>query len=73
MLSATSFRNKITCFEKKIHQQVFHSCLTIIEDPTNKEYPGYRLFDDEGTQTYKKEIIKNGKLKHFYMILEKHN
>jgi len=63
MLSANAIRNKVSCLENKINEKTFSEKLTIIEDPTNKEYPGYRLFDNEGTKTYKKEIIKNGVIK----------
>jgi len=60
MLSATSIRNKVSCLEKSLNKKVFSEKLTIIEDPNNKNYPGYRLFDDEGTATVKKFIIKEG-------------
>lgn len=71
MLSATTIRNKVSCLDDKLNKKVFSSLLTIIEDPTNKKYPGYRLFDDEGTLTNKKDIIKNGKLKtYLYNIKE---
>ena len=65
MLSATSIRNKVSCLEKKLNKEVFNKSLNIIEDPTNKEYPGYRLFDDEGTNTYKKYLIEKGKIKNY--------
>lgn len=65
MLSATNIRNKVSCLEKKLNQEIFSKKLTIIEDPTNSNYPGYRLFDDEGTSTYKKTIIEKGVLKSF--------
>lgn len=71
MLSATSIRNKVSCLENKLNKKVFSESLNIIEDPTNKDYPGYRLFDDEGTLTSKKQIIENGKLKtYLYNIKE---
>ena len=57
MLSATSIRNKVSCLENALNEQIFNERLTVIEDPTNKNYPGYRLFDDEGTITKKKTII----------------
>lgn len=60
MSSATNIREKTSCLEKKINKKVFSNKLTIIEDPCNKDYPGYCLFDDEGTRTCKKEIISNG-------------
>ena len=31
--------------------------MSIVEDPTNKKYPGYSKFDIEGTKTYKKAIV----------------
>lgn len=63
MLSATSVRNKVTCLEKYFDKKVFNDKLSIIEDPINKNYPGYRLFDDEGTTTNKKIIIDKGIIK----------
>lgn len=60
MLSANNIREKTSCLEKKVNCKTFSDKLTIIEDPCNKEYPGYCLFDDEGTRTYKKKIINKG-------------
>ena len=71
MLSATAVRNKVSCLDGKIAKKLFSDKLSVIEDPTNKDYPGYRLFDNEGTRTYKKEIIKNGVVKtYLYNIKE---
>lgn len=71
MLSASSIRNKISCLEDKLEKQLFSTKLNIIEDPTNKKYPGYRLFDNEGTKTEKKSIITKGKIKtYLYNIKE---
>ena len=71
MISSESIRNKVSCLENKLNEKVFSSKLTIIEDPTNKDYPGFRLFDDEGTLTKKKTIIENGVLKNYlYNIKE---
>lgn len=44
----------------KLNEKVFSSKLTIVEDPQNENYIGKRLFDDEGTKTYYKEIVKDG-------------
>ncbi|MCI8569137.1 MAG: TldD/PmbA family protein [Bacilli bacterium] len=63
MLSATNIRNNISCLNNKINSEIFSNKLTIIEDPTNRDFPGYRLFDDEGTKTFKKCIIENGVIK----------
>lgn len=46
-------------FEKK----VFSPKITIIEDPNNEKYVGKRLFDNEGTLTYFKNIVENGVFK----------
>lgn len=46
-------------FEKK----VFSPKITIIEDPNNEKYLGKRLFDNEGTLTYFKNIVENGVFK----------
>lgn len=71
MISSESIRNKVSCLENKLNEKVFSDKLTIIEDPTNKDYPGFRLFDDEGTLTKKKTIIENGVLKNYlYNIKE---
>lgn len=71
MLSALAIRNKVSCLEDKLNKKLFSKKLTVVEDPTNKKYPGYRLFDDEGTKTYKKDIINQGKIKtYLYNIKE---
>lgn len=71
MISGESIRNKVSCLENKLDKKIFSNKLTIIEDPTNKEYPGFRLFDDEGTITKKKTIIDKGVLKNYlYNIKE---
>lgn len=71
MLSATNIRQKISCLEGKLNKKIFSDKLTIIEDPKNKDYPGTTIFDDEGTETQKKEIIKDGVLKtYLYNIKE---
>ena len=71
MLSGSSIRNKVSCLEDSLGEKKFSKLLTIIEDPTNKTYPGYRLFDDEGIDTSKKTIIEKGVIKsYFYNIKE---
>lgn len=62
LLSKEEIRKKTSCLENKLLAQLFSKKLTIIEDPNNKKYPGYTKFDDEGTKTTKKTIIKNGLL-----------
>lgn len=71
MLFAEKIRNKLSCLNDKLYKKVFSDKLSIIEDPTNKKYPGYKLFDDEGTKTYKKDIMKKGVIKtYLYNIKE---
>lgn len=71
MLSATNIRQRISCLEGKLNEKIFSEKLTIIEDPKNKNYPGTTIFDDEGTPTEQKEIVKDGILKtYLYNIQE---
>lgn len=63
LLSKEEIRKKTSCLEDKLNKQIFSSQLTIIEEPTNKNYPAYNKFDNEGTPTFKKEIVKKGFLK----------
>lgn len=71
MISSANIRQRISCLQDKIDKKVFSSRINIVEDPTNKKYPGYSKFDNEGTKTYKKQIIENGVLKtYLYDIKE---
>lgn len=65
MISAADVRKKISCFENKLDEKIFSDKLTIKEEPTNKKYPGYTIFDDEGTKTKDKNIIDKGVLKSY--------
>ena len=71
MLSASSVRVNVSCLGDKLNKKVFSDKFTLVEEPTNKDYPGYRLFDNEGTKTKNKVIIDQGKIKTFlYNIQE---
>lgn len=71
MLAGSAIRNKVSCLDNKLNKQVFSKKITIVEEPTNKNYPGYRLFDDEGTETKDKIIIDKGKVNtYLYNIKE---
>ena len=71
MLAGDAIRNKVSCLGDKLNKKVFSEKLTVVEEPTNKKYPGYRLFDDEGTKTSNKTIIDKGKVKtYLYNIKE---
>lgn len=74
MLSAENIRKKVSCLEDKLDKKIFSNKLTIIEEPTNKKYPGYTLFDNEGTLTKDKIIVDKGKLNtYLYNIKEAKN
>ena len=62
MFDQSNIRNKTSCMCEKLHKKIFNEKITIIEDPNNNKYPGFRSFDDEGTITKYKTIIKDGKL-----------
>ena len=71
MLAGSAIRNKMSCLENKLNKQVFSNKITIVEEPTNKKYPGYRLFDDEGEETKDKTIIDKGRVNtYLYNIKE---
>lgn len=71
MLAGSAIRNKMSCLENKLNKQVFSNKITIVEEPTNKKYPGYRLFDDEGEDTIDKTIIDKGRVNtYLYNIKE---
>ncbi len=63
LLSKEEIRKKYSCLENKLNKKIFSDKITIIEDPSNKEYPSYNKFDNEGVETYKKTIIDKGILK----------
>lgn len=63
LYSKEEIRKKTSCLENKLNQKIFSDKLTIIEDPANENYPGYTKFDNEGTPTTYKEIVKDGILK----------
>ncbi len=65
-LSAEEVQRKKTLFYNQLHQKIGVDILNIIEDPTNQNYPGYQLFDEEGTKTTKKDVVRNGILKTFF-------
>ena len=57
-------------FKKKVNEQVLHPDITVIFDPTIKEYKGNflngsYLYDDEGVRGQKVVAIKNGIMKDF--------
>ncbi len=65
-LNADQVQKGGSLYKDKIGTKIASSILNIVEDPTNKNYPGYTLFDNEGTRTYKKDVIRNGILKTYF-------
>ena len=71
MLSAEYIHQKKSCLANKLDNKIFSEKLNIVEEPRNKNYPGYIIFDKEGTPTINKELIKNGVIKtYLYDIKE---
>ena len=71
MLSGETIREKVSCLENKLDKKIFSDKLTIIEEPNNPKYPGYTLFDNEGTPTEDKIIVDKGRLNtYLYNIKE---
>ncbi len=54
---------KQSAFTNKINTKIFSDKITIVEDPTNWDLIGTRLFDSEGVKTYYKEIVGKGVFK----------
>ncbi|MBQ2639569.1 MAG: TldD/PmbA family protein [Bacilli bacterium] len=63
VLSKKLVRQKCSFLDGKLNKKIFGDNITIIEDPNNKDYPGYTKFDNEGVETYRKTIIDKGVLK----------
>lgn len=65
IISYEGIRKKLSCLDGKEHAKIANDIVNIVEDPRNEKYPGYTYFDNEGTETYKKVIIKDGILQTF--------
>ncbi len=65
ILSQENVRKKLSYLEGKEQKEIANKIVSIVEDPRNEKFPGYAYFDDEGTETYKKLIIKDGVLQTF--------
>lgn len=63
MLNGNSVNKKITMLSSSLNKKEFSDKLTIIENPSDEKSPSYRLFDDEGTMTSKKELLSCGVVK----------
>lgn len=65
-LNADKVQKGLSLYKDKLETKIASPLLNIVEDPTNTRYPGYCLFDSEGTKTVKKDIIRNGILKTYF-------
>lgn len=65
MLNGNSVNKGITMLANSLDKKEFSDKLTIIENPQSEFSPSYRLFDDEGTETSKKELLSCGVVKSF--------
>lgn len=63
VFSAESIKKGTSKFANKLSTQVAVEALSVIEDPMYQKGKANRVFDDEGTKTYKKHLIENGVLK----------
>lgn len=60
MFFADSINKKTSPLANQFEKKIFSDKITIVEDPTNPDLLGTSLFDDEGSRTYYKEIVKKG-------------
>lgn len=60
MFDAESIYKRLSPLKDKYNEKIFSNVINIVEDPTNVNYIGKRLFDTEGTKTYYKTVIENG-------------
>lgn len=60
MFFADFINKKMSPLANQFEKKIFSDKITIVEDPTNKDLLGTSLFDDEGSRTYYKEIVKKG-------------
>ena len=68
---ASAIREKTSIYVDKKDKNIANDKITITEDPRNDKYPGVELFDNDGIQTTKKCLVKNGILQtYLYNIKE---
>lgn len=61
---------KVSPFTDKLGKKVFSEKITILEEPVNEKFVVNKHFDEEGSLTYNKEIIKDGVFKTAFNTLE---
>lgn len=65
MLNGDNINKKISMLSNSLNKKEFSEKLTIIENPQDEFSPSWRLFDDEGTLTSKKELLSKGVVNNF--------
>lgn len=61
---------KVSPFAGKLGKKIFSDKITIMEEPVNEKFVVNKHFDQEGSLTYNKEIIKDGVFKTAFNTLE---
>lgn len=64
--SAKGAMEKLNPWREKLGQRVTDARFNISDDPTDKQGAAFTMFDSEGINTTKLNLIENGELKHFY-------
>jgi PmbA protein len=65
IFSGEAIEKGISPLKDRLNKNIGSEKLTIIDDPMNEEALIHRNFDDEGTMTQRKILVKNGKLEQF--------
>ncbi len=65
LLETTSVAKKASVFHDKMGEMIASSCVSAVDDGTLENYWGSINIDDEGMQTQKTQLIKDGKLTSF--------
>lgn len=63
--SAENVQRNLSLLKDRIDTSIGASALTIVDDPFLRNGAGSRTFDDEGTCTLRKEVVREGVLKTF--------
>ena len=63
LYDAKSIYLKVSLLSDKLNKKIYSDKITILEEPVNEKFILNRHFDNEGTLTYNKEIVKDGVFK----------
>jgi len=58
--NAENIQNKTSVLADDFAKKIFSSHVSLIEDPSNEDFICQRFFDNEGTKTQRKYIVKDG-------------